>query len=967
MPPEKNIFEAMFDIRPVKGPGILDLEKIQKVRTELDLKHKTKSPARRVIEKPEPTLTAGVEQSSPIIEPPLSNPSATAPIIGDSLPEILPQESLLEPELSQSVIESASASLERPASPSPGGPAARFDVLEEFEKEISEPVDTTSLLASIGGQFYPSAGNRIRRRIVWRQNKNKIIQEAREEKVLNHLTTDRPFETGQKVEEFWNLHGPTSPSLGRPATDYVWPVNHIFDISNNVSDGLVKLVAQNEKNAVQERGGYAIPSEVDYWLKQLYRKEITNRRPVPMVPAELDRADSPKMDLAGSVSLRLIEPILKNKIKARRKVKFDSKIILPVLTVIAVFLMVYKGLGLRNNVIQSGSKAIVDLQQAKNDLNKFAFVEAADNFNLAYSNFNNAASTLDNLGASFLSVFENIPGLDKVKSANDLVTAGQHISKAGKNLALAFDTLSKTNFVSFFRINNQIINNSSGSKESLVTLLNDFKQVLIFSDKNIGKAGQLLANIDTTSLPSDRQQLLIDFKEKIPAFREYIGNAIDYSNFLLGVVGDKTAKRYIILLENNSELRATGGFPGTYAVAVFDQGYLKNILIDDIYNIDGQIKQNIVPPKPLAHITPNWGMRDANWFADFPTSANKVEEMYLKDGGDPVDGVLAITPDVISKILNIVGPIEMPEYGLTVTADNFVSEIQSEVEYGQNRAQPKTIVKELQPKLFAKLAGQDKDHWAQIFRALVEETEQKHILLYFNDPNLEMVARKNGLAGELKSTTGDYLDIVFSNVKGSKTDAVIKNSFELNETIDTDGGVNHTLTINRLHTGGGSQYGFYNKPNPSYIRIYVPKGSELKSIAGHTITDYKPLLSHQDFGFVKDPDLTLLEQNTAHPFADVDVYEEAGKTVFGFWLITKPQESKFVALTYRTPDIINEKGYDLLWQKQAGTGQDQLSYSFEIPEGKSATNLSDNLQLAGNKIFMSSDLSIDREISVGLK
>ncbi len=874
MPLKKNIFEAMFDIRPVKNPGVLDFEKIQKVKNNIDLSKKYAKLVR-------------------------INKVAKNKIIQ---------------------------------------PLTHGRILEEFEKAIFETVDAPAVLSSIGGRFYSSVANhRIKRRPIWRINKNKISQEAGEEKAIH--PSDR------LIKQFWNFE--PSIETERPATDYVWPASQDLDepviaqdINFEVSEQEPVLTLKSENKIIIKERHDVIPSEVDYWIKRSNQEESQSEQ---------------------IVSQNYI------KIKPKKKIKITRKALLVAFIVIVSFLLVYEGLSLKNNILQNGDHALANLQQAKNDLTKFDFSSAAQSFSLAYDSFNQAASTLDTLGASFLSSFGSIPGVDKVKSANNMVLAGQHISKAGKNLAIAFDTLSKTNFVSFFQNSDQTPDKTNSQKQSLLTLLSDFKQVLVFSENNIKEASQLLADIDVASLPAEKQQLLMNFKEKIPAFQEYIGSAVDYSDFLLGVVGDKGIKRYIILLENNSELRATGGFPGTYAVVVFDHGYLKSISVDDVYNIDGQVKENIIPPIPLQHITPNWGMRDANWFADFPTSAIKVEEMYLKDGGEPMDGILAITPDIIGKILNIIGSIAMPEYGLTINADNFMSQIQKEVEYGSNRIQPKTIVKELQPKLFAALAGQDKDHWSQIFKAVIEESKGKRILAYFNDPILEATAKKNELAGDIKSTNGDYLQVVFSNVKGSKTDAVIKNSFDLRETTDTLGDVSHVLVINRLHNGGNSQFGFYNKINPSYIRVYAPKGATLESITGNTITNFKPLISYEDFGFKKDSDLVSMEENTSHPFSNVDVYEESGKTVFGFWLVTKPQESKSVTVTYRTPNVLTEKGYELLWQKQAGTGEDQINYSFEIPKGKEVTGISENLQAAGSKVFMSSDLSVDRQLSIELK
>jgi hypothetical protein len=618
------------------------------------------------------------------------------------------------------------------------------------------------------------------------------------------------------------------------------------------------------------------------------------------------------------------------------------------------------GEDLKNNVMVNGGKAVANLEQAKANLTNFNFANAADNFASAYDDFGSASGNLNSMGASFLSNFSDLPGLSKVKSANNLVLAGQHISKAGENLALAFSTLSETNFL---------------GNNPLSKLVSEFKQVLVNANANITDANNLVADIDASALPTDKQQLFIDFKAKIPEFQQYIGNAIDYSDFLSGVIGGagKTEKKYLMLLQNTSELRATGGFPGSYALVTFENGSLKSVSVDDVYNIDGQLKVNIIPPIPLQAITPNWGMRDANWFADFPASAKKVEEFYKMDtagatgtAGDDIDGVFSITPQVIGQILDVIGGLDMPAYGIKLDSKNFITQIQSQVEYGANRSQPKTIVKDLQPLLFAKLAAQDSSKWADIFKILVQAVGQKQILAYFNDAKLENMALQNGLGGEVRTTADDYLQVVFSNIKGSKTDAVIDDKFDLKTDL-TGGTIANTLTITRTHNGGDSQYGFYNKVSPTYVRVYAPLGSVLGSVTGDSITDYHPLIGYADYNFKTDPDLGAVEDTIIHPFKGVDVFEESGKTVFGFWLVLDPKQTKSVTVSYISSVPVTPDSYGLLWQKQSGTGSDPISFQLTLPEGEKVVNSDGSLNATDNGVTIKSDLSVDREANVNFK
>lgn len=622
---------------------------------------------------------------------------------------------------------------------------------------------------------------------------------------------------------------------------------------------------------------------------------------------------------------------------------------------------VKNGLGARDNIIKNGSNAAANLESAKESLKNLDFLKAADDFALAYDDFERASSTLGQFGASLASIVGEIPGLGGIKTANNIVRAGQLASKAGENLSLAFGNLYKSNLFA-------LLTEDSGfkSNNSPIKLLSEFKDILRSADLNISKAQILLGGIDESSLTEDKINLLRNFKSKIPEFDRYVTRAIGYSDIMLASLQRGQTKNYLLLLQNNSELRATGGFPGTYALATFSGGQLKNIFLDDVYNSDGQSSVNVIPPKPLQHITPNWGMRDANWFADFPTSAKKIEEFYKINSGQKVDGVITITPDLITRIMAIIGPIEMPEYNLVLNSENFITQIQDEVEYGENRAQPKTVLKDFQPRFLEKIKQQSKNNLKTIFGIIAEEVQQKHILAYFNDPDLQKITLDNNIGGQILKSKDDYLQVVISNIKGSKTDAVTDSTFSLKVSADDDSSEN-TLTITRQHNGGNDKYGFYNKVNSSYIRIYVPESSILKFVNGQSLVDFAPLLDYSKSNFKVDKDLYGVEQTTANPAPGVDVFNESGKTVFGFWMLTKPGEKKVVTLKYLVPGSVNSGGYSLLWQKQSGTKTNPISFDFVLPESRKLINRSDNLSSLGGALISNTDLASDREFALIFK
>jgi len=612
-----------------------------------------------------------------------------------------------------------------------------------------------------------------------------------------------------------------------------------------------------------------------------------------------------------------------------KKLKSSNKRLLAyVLTGLLAFIIFTSfgqyGISVKNEVIKEGNSAVANLEQANENLRVFDFKSASDNFAEAYEEFSKAGESLNFMGASLTSVFAELPGAGKLKSAKNLVEAGKLLAEAGKSMSEAVSSLSQTGTI--LKLTTSDVRGTS----DVQNIFNDLKKSLSVSSKNLSKAGALLSDVSTDALPEEKRESFSEFQSKLPGLEEVVSDAVEYTSFLENLLGSNgTTKKYVVLFQNNSELRPTGGFPGAYAVVTFKDGRLADFLVDDVYNLDGQLKENIIPPKPLQHITPNWGTRDANWFIDFPVSAQKAMEFFKKAAGYEVDGVLTMSPRMISEILKVVGPIEMPEYGLTINDENFLSTVQAEVEYGNNREQPKSIVKDMAPRLLEKINSSDTGRWLDIFNVFVSGLDKKDILMYFNDLNLQSFVVDKEFSGSVKDTDEDFLMVTFTNVKGSKTDAVTDNSISLNskfETLNSKPVITHKLTITRQHNGGDSRYGFYNKQNPAYVRVLVPEGSELISISGNDIPSFRPLISYTGANFKQDNDLFGLE--SSFRFDDekgVGIYKESGKTGFAFWLITDPGKQKTVELEY----IVPVPSDNIYIQKQPGLEVDNFEFQVD--------------------------------------
>jgi len=568
------------------------------------------------------------------------------------------------------------------------------------------------------------------------------------------------------------------------------------------------------------------------------------------------------------------------------------------------------GINIKNQLVLESNSAVANLESAGENIKNMDFVSASDNFANAYKEFSKASDNLSFLGGSIGTLLSDLPGAGKLKSAKNLVEAGKLMADAGQAMSDAMGEVAKTNLI----LNPLETATEGGASIGEISV--SLKKSLTLSKKNLGKAKQLLADIDDSSIPEDKKASFEEFESKLPVFEKLINDSVDYSKFLEDFIGTRGTKKYLILFQNPSELRPTGGFPGTYGVVTFKDGKLQDFKVDDVYNLDGQLQELIIPPIQLQHITPNWGMRDANWFVDFPTSARKITSFFKKEAGYDVDGVITFSPKIVANILDIVGSVEMPEYNLTLDSKNLFPALQEEVEYKGDRKQPKKVIMDLAPKMLEKLYSAESSKWTDVFNLLVASMEQKDILMYFRDLNLESFSVDKGFSGQVKNTDSDYLMVTFTNVKGSKTDLVMDSSLKVQST-SRDGDVKHKVSITRTHNGGNNKYGFYNKQSPTYVRVLVPENAEFVGLAGNSRPNFKPLIDYANSGFKKDDDLNKFEEEGyTDSETGVTIYKEAGKTEYGFWMIIDAGDTKTVDLEYAVPSSSSD--YELYVQKQPG-------------------------------------------------
>jgi len=579
--------------------------------------------------------------------------------------------------------------------------------------------------------------------------------------------------------------------------------------------------------------------------------------------------------------------------------------------------LIASGQKLKGQVLGAADQGLAHLGEAQTALQNQDANATNEQLALALQSFDQSRKELNSNNIALQGLLDLVP---QKQQADNLLQATSLLTQAGQEWAQFYQLSQST------KITPQGITAAAGSNVASAELLPQMNNHLQAGKAKTDQAVDLLSSVDPGIIPQDKRASFIQAQNSLAAIRGAVDTVSEVFDLVYTISAGE--KNVLLLFENNNELRSTGGFIGTYGAMKLKDGQINALHISSIYDLDGQLKENFAPPYPMFQVTPQWHLRDTNWFTDFPQSAGVITRYYEKEGGETPELIMALTPEVIVDLLKITGPISLPRYNTTFTSENFVelSQVESSVNYDRSLNQPKQILADFFPAFLQQLGTLSGDQLMPVLAALQKNLQTKQILIYSHDRAIEDRLEKFNWTGSVRATDRDYLLVSSSNLGGTKTDAYITQNTTLNSAIGSDGHIINTVIIERSNPLGDQDA----LRNLSYIRVYVPQGSRLVSAQGFTQVD-APRLELADQK--ADPDAEAWEQaSVVDTVSGTLVGKESGKTIFGNWLELRGGQTKTVTLTYELPFTMtgDVDHYSLLWQKQPGTLNQHYSYNLSF-------------------------------------
>lgn len=254
---------------------------------------------------------------------------------------------------------------------------------------------------------------------------------------------------------------------------------------------------------------------------------------------------------------------------------------------------------------------------------------------------------------------------------------------------------------------------------------------------------------------------------------------------LPSILGGEQSRRFLILAQNNEELRATGGFISGIGVLELRGGKIVDFDIADSYAVDNPNVVYPSPPEPMAYYMKAgyWVPRDANWSPDFSTAAQKALELYALSTGEKMDGVVAFDQVFIVNLLEALGPVQLPPSQKKVDSHNVMqwmaeawapdSGTTDDAWWGKRKEFMGLLAKAIQRKLSE--AG-DASTWLKVAQVLLRNVQSGHFMIFLNDGNVQQVLQSLGLDAGVHPGKGDFLMLVDTNMGFNKADALVDRS-----------------------------------------------------------------------------------------------------------------------------------------------------------------------------------------------
>ncbi len=508
----------------------------------------------------------------------------------------------------------------------------------------------------------------------------------------------------------------------------------------------------------------------------------------------------------------------------------------------------------------------------------------------------------------------------------------------------------------------------------LVKLLKQAGPGLVEARQELERATAARARLQPELLSPRVRNLLVDELDPLVALMsDGLTLAIEMPR-AMGASSDGP-KTYLLLAQNEDELRPTGGFITAAGVILIQDGSIVNPVFKNSGYLEDWDRPYPAAPWQLSHYmnSPVLIFRDTTWFTNYPTTALYAEQLYSYVSDHSVDGVIAFDQHFLVQLLRATGPIQLPGETTLINADNVITYMRAAKQPSpEDLANPeweyKNFLNDIASVLLSKLLSGEVG-WERLSDAMLAALNERNLLVQVDNPVLADYLARQGWDGAVRPGEADFLMVADANIGFNKTSALVETSLEYEVDLRSLVAPSATLSITHLNNAPEmftcTQWGKSSIENLkyypindcywTYTRIYKPQSTSLIDSIAQFI-----------------PANWMLNYLSVPPQVDIlDDEEIEGVQAFGTLKVIPGGHSQTTMMRFGLPvSVIQQQpesgllAYRLRVQKQPGTGAVPLVIRIHLPPGAALYHVPDAAVIEGDTIMYPANLLTDLQFDV---
>jgi hypothetical protein len=367
-------------------------------------------------------------------------------------------------------------------------------------------------------------------------------------------------------------------------------------------------------------------------------------------------------------------------------------------------------------------------------------------------------------------------------------------------------------------------------------------------------------------------------------FVDRIPNLLKLESYLLS--GNH---RILVVSQDGAELRPTGGWAGSFGIVNVGSSGVKLESYQDVFVLPDPPGRVTMPTGALQ--TNDFNFRNANWWLDFPTSAQTMLGFWRDYNQPPVDGIVVVDTVAMADLLGVVGPITVPRFNETFTAENLLDRllVLTQVERG-GRPDRKNVLVELATELERRVLEAGPSDLAKSAAALGKAADEKHVQMYFTNPGAQAAVEALGWSGKVAPPAGTTDVVAISNAMNmaGKVNVAMKKTIAYDVGLQLDGSAETTLVLGYSNTGP------YPEQLPSvfrdWLRVYrIPgtifRGSNPDGSKTTTMTEFGFPAQAHTFTLLRGQSQTVVLNARVPGALPTDAIASPGGGVYRLYLV----------------------------------------------------------------------------------